>query len=139
MKKSAYLLGLFGSIILFFIILSSLVLNYSYNVIIFNFIFLIELILIIIYLVLLNKRYWRKADENEGNRSWLKAMTICLILILPFNLFWAIFSFDNMGKSLIDFIKVLFRSLPNYVVIIPLILSLYLINKTNKKPRWKAQ
>lgn len=139
MKKSAYLLGLFGSIILFFIILSSLVLNYSYNVIIFNFIFFIELILIIAYLVLLNKRYWKRTNENEENRSWLKSMTICLILILPFNLFWAVFSFDNMGQSLIDFIKVLFRSLPNYVVIIPLILSLYLINRTNKKPRWKAQ
>lgn len=139
MKKSAYLLGLFGSIILFFIILSSLVLNYSYNVITFNFIFFIELILIIIYLVLLNKRYWKRVDENKENRNRLKAMTICLILILPFNLFWAVFSFDNMGQSLMDFIKVLFRSLPNYVVIIPLILSLYLINRTNKKYRWKAQ
>lgn len=65
MKKSAYILGLFGSIILFFIILSSLILNYSYNVIIFNVTFSIELILIIIYLVLLNRRYWKGIDKSE--------------------------------------------------------------------------
>lgn len=139
MKKSAYILGLFGSIILFFIILSSLILNYSYNVIIFNVTFSIELILIIIYLVLLNRRYWKGIDKSEENKGLLKVMTLCLILILPFNLFWAIFTIDNIGQSLLYFIKVLFRSLPNYVVIIPLILSLYLINKTNKNPRWKAQ
>lgn len=131
MKKSAYILGLFGSCILFFILLASLILNYSYNIGIFSFIFLIELISVMVYLILLNKEYFSNVPLTKEHKALLNTLAIWSIIILPFNLFIVNFAIHDLPTFLLEFFIGLFRSVPNYIVIIPLALSFYIMNKNN--------
>lgn len=133
MKKSAYILGLFGSVILSLILLASLILNYSYNIGIFSFIFLIELVSVIVYLVLLNREYFGNLTLSKEHKALLNALTIWSIIILPFNLFLVNFTLHDLQTFLIEFFIGLFRSVPNYIVIIPLAISFYIMNKNNFK------
>lgn len=125
MKKSVYSSALIGSLLLLFILLASLFFDYSYTLSIYSIIFFIEIISVLIYLIILNRNYFVKIKPIKENKTIFTLLTFWLILILPFNLFWANLTFDNISMSLYGFSIDLFRSLPNYLVIIPLVLSLY--------------
>lgn len=125
MKKSVYSSALIGSLLLLFILLTSLFFDYSYTLSIYSIIFFIEIISVLIYLIILNRNYFVKIKPIKENKTIFTLLTFWLILILPFNLFWANLTFDNISMSLYGFSIDLFRSLPNYLVIIPLVLSLY--------------
>lgn len=128
MRKESYLLGSFGSILLLLFLISSLILDYSYTVNIYSFIFFIEILSVLFYLFFISKKFFEKKKLTPTNKLIIKFLIILLILILPFNLLWANFTLENIAMSLYGFFIDLFRHFFNYLIIIPLIFSLILID-----------